>query len=97
MKTKGVLEWVHSDVMGPMETKSRGGSRFVVTFIDDFLRYIVTHYIENKSEVTDRFIEYKALMENQLSRKIKCIRTDNGTEYVNRRFSGVCRKSGIMH
>ena len=36
VKTKGVLELVHSDVMGPMETKSRGGSRFVVTFIDDF-------------------------------------------------------------
>ncbi|CAI5720727.1 unnamed protein product [Peronospora effusa] len=52
------------------------------------------YYIENKSEVTDRFIEYK---DNQLSKKIKCIRTDNGTEYVNRRFSGVCRKSGIMH
>ncbi|CAI5728478.1 unnamed protein product [Peronospora effusa] len=78
VKTKEVLQLVHSDVMGPMETKSRGGSRFV-------------------SEVTDRFIEYKAFMENQLSKKIKCIGTDNGTKYVNRRFSGVCRKSGIMH
>uniref|UniRef100_A0AAV1U517 Polyprotein n=1 Tax=Peronospora matthiolae TaxID=2874970 RepID=A0AAV1U517_9STRA len=97
VKTKEVLQLVHSDVMGPMESKSRGGSRFVVTFIDDYSRYIVAYYIENKSEVTDRFIEYKALMENQLSKKIKCIRTDNGTEYVNRRFSGVCRKSGIMH
>ena len=94
MKTKGVLELVHSDVMGPMETKSRGGSRFVVTFINDFPRCIVAYYIENKSEVADHFIEY---MENQLSKKIKYIRTDNGTEYVNRRFSGVCRKSGIMH
>ena len=97
VKTKGVLELVHSDAMGPMETKSRGGSRFIVTFIDDFSRFIVAYYIENKSEVTDRFIEYKALMENQLSKKIKCIRTDNGTEYVNRRFSSGCRKSGITH
>ena len=97
VKTKEVLELVHSDVMGPMETKSQGGSRFVVTFIDDFSRYIVAYYIENKSEVTDRFIEYKTLMENQLSRRIKCIRTDNGSEYVNRRFSGVCGKFGIVH
>ena len=33
VKTMEVLELVHSDFMGPMETKSRGGSRFVVTFM----------------------------------------------------------------
>ncbi|CAI5707227.1 unnamed protein product [Peronospora effusa] len=71
VKIKEVLQLVHSDVMGPMETKSRGGSRFVVNFIDDFSRYTVAYNIENKSEVTDRFIEYKALMKNQLSKKIK--------------------------
>ena len=70
VKTKELLQLVHSDVMVPMKTKSRGGSRFVVTFIDDFSRYIVAYCIENKSEVTDRFIEYKALMENRLSKKI---------------------------
>ena len=32
-----------------------------------------------------------------MSKKIKCIRTYHGTEYVNRRFSGGCRKSGITH
>ena len=36
VKTKEVLELAHSDVMGPMETKSRGGSRFVVILIDIF-------------------------------------------------------------
>ena len=71
VETKEVLQLVHSDVMGPMVLKSRGGSKFVVTFIDNYSRYIVAYYIENKSEVTDRFIEYKALMEDQLSKKIK--------------------------
>ena len=71
VRTKEVLKLVHSDVMGPTETKSRGGSRFFVTFIDDFSRYIVAYYTEIKSEVTYRFVEYKALMENQVSKKIK--------------------------
>lgn len=39
VKSKNVLEFVHSDVTGPMETKSRGGSRLFVTFIDDFSIY----------------------------------------------------------
>ena len=95
VKTKEALVIIHSDVMGPMETKSQGGSRFILSFIDDFTREIVAYYNSNKPEVMDSFVEYKALIENQLSKKIKCIRTFNGSEY--RRFSGMCQKLGIVH
>ena len=78
--TTSLLQVIHSDVMGPMETKSQGRARFVVTFLDDFSRYVVAYYIAHKSDVVDKFIEYKSMMENQLSTKIKCIRTDNGGE-----------------
>ena len=33
-----LLQLVHSDVNGPMEVQSLGGSRYFVTFIDDFSR-----------------------------------------------------------
>ncbi len=33
-----LLELVHSDVCGPMKTTSRGGARYFIIFIDDFLR-----------------------------------------------------------
>ncbi len=33
-----LLELVHSDVCGPMKTTSRGGARYFVTFINDFLK-----------------------------------------------------------
>ncbi|KAI9920206.1 hypothetical protein PsorP6_016084 [Peronosclerospora sorghi] len=39
VKTDKPLQIIHSDVIGPVETKSQGGSRFVVTFIDDYSRY----------------------------------------------------------
>ena len=35
IKIKTPLELVHSDVIGPMRTKSQGGSRYMVSFIDD--------------------------------------------------------------
>ena len=34
--TTDVLELVHSDVCGPMNTPPVGGSMYFVTFIDDF-------------------------------------------------------------
>ncbi len=30
------LELVHSDVLGPVDRPSLGGSRYFITFIDDF-------------------------------------------------------------
>lgn len=39
-KTKTTLELVHSDVMGPMRTKSQESSRYMVSVIDDYSRYV---------------------------------------------------------
>nr|CCA16693.1 hypothetical protein ALNC14_028360 [Albugo laibachii Nc14] len=33
----------------------------------------------------------------QTTKQLKCIRTDNGTEYVDKRFDAECRRSGIVH
>ena len=40
-KTSKLLELVHSDVKGPIETESLGGSRYFTTFIDDFFDGLV--------------------------------------------------------
>ncbi|KAG4039166.1 hypothetical protein PC123_g25279 [Phytophthora cactorum] len=36
VKSAGVLDLVHTDVMGSMQTKTPGGCMYVVTFIDDY-------------------------------------------------------------
>ena len=39
-------------------------------------------FIKNKSEVLEKFIELKALIENASGKKIKVLRYDNGGEYI---------------
>lgn len=39
------------------------------------------HYF-SKKEMLKTFKEFKAMVENQVGRKIKILRTDNGTDYV---------------
>ena len=34
------MELIHSDLCGPMHIQSQGGSRYFLTFIDDYTRYI---------------------------------------------------------
>lgn len=94
---KQILELIHSDVCGPMSCNSIGGSRYYVTFIDDFTRKIFVYVIKNKNQVYDCFLKFKNFVENQTSKKIKILRSDNGTEYVNSKFQTLCATSGIQH
>lgn len=42
-KTPSPFEIAHSDVMGPMRPESKGGAKFVLTFIDDFSRCVFVY------------------------------------------------------
>ncbi|KAI9915328.1 hypothetical protein PsorP6_007596 [Peronosclerospora sorghi] len=39
VKTDGVLQLVHMDMMGPMKTQSHGGAKYVLVIIDDLLSF----------------------------------------------------------
>jgi hypothetical protein len=63
-RTKGILELIHSDVFGPVPVPSLGKSVYYVSFIDDFSRNTWIYFLRKKSEVFDKFKEFKALVEN---------------------------------
>lgn len=96
-RAKSLLQLVHSDLCGPMESKSLGGAKYFLTFIDDFSRKVFVYIIKSKSEVKAKFTEFKAMVENQMDKTIKAIRTDNGLEYCNEELGGHLRKAGIRH
>ncbi|KAL0373808.1 UNVERIFIED_CONTAM: Retrovirus-related Pol polyprotein from transposon TNT 1-94 [Sesamum radiatum] len=95
-KTEGILDYVHSDVWGPTRESSLGGSLYYVTFIDDFSRKVWVYFLKQKSEVFAKFKLWKAEVENQTGRKIKFLRSDNGTEYTDSQFQKFCEEHGIQ-
>jgi hypothetical protein len=94
-REKGILELIHSDVFGPVPVPSLGKSMYYVSFIDDFSRNTWIYFLRNKSEVFDKFKEFKALVENETEKKIKVLRTDNGGEFCRNEFEEFCKKCGI--
>lgn len=92
-----LLSIVHTDICGPMETTSLGGSKYYILFVDDYSRMAFIYFIENKNEALKCFKEYKAVAENQLQKKIKILRSDNGLEFCNKEFDLFLNKSGILH
>lgn len=92
-----LLERVHSDVCGPFSVNSYGGAKYYVSFVDDHSRKVFIYTMRSKSEVFDKFMEFKNRVENEKEMKIKVLRSDNGTEYDNNTFANFFRKHGIKY
>ncbi|XP_060965609.1 uncharacterized protein LOC133034525 [Cannabis sativa] len=79
-----VLELIHTDICGPFPTPSWNGQQYFVSSIDDYSRYAYLFLLHEKSQVLDVLKSFKAEVENQLSKRIKQIRSDRGGEYYGR-------------
>jgi len=97
MRTKGILELIHSDLCGPIETQSIGGAKYFFTLIDDYSKRIFIYTLESKNQVPEMFRNFKKLVENQTGRRIRILRTDNGKEYVKTRMINLLKEEGIKH
>ena len=86
---------VHTDVWGTSLVSSLWGSRFYVTFIDDFSRKVWVYFLKHKSDVFETFKKWKAEVESQSGLKVKCLRSDNGGEYEKLEFKAFCAAEGI--
>jgi len=85
IRAKAKLDLIHTDLGGPY-IRSPSGYRYFMVFVDDFSRYIWIWFLKTKDKVatSNAIKEFKEYTKNQFKRKIKRIRTDNGTrEYIN--------------
>jgi hypothetical protein len=94
-RVEGILQLVHNDFFGLVSVPSLGKSVYYVSFIDKFSRNTLIHFLRKKSEVFDKFKEFKALVENQTEKRIKVLRTNNGGEFYGNEFEEFCKKCGI--
>lgn len=91
-----VLDLIHTDVCGPMETKSLSGFRYFITLTDDHSRYCVLYFMRKKSEVAEKIQQYVRMVQTQFNRTPKAIRSDNGGEYTCEVLKRFYRQNGIL-
>ena len=56
----------------------------ILSFIDGYSRYSYLFLIHEKSQSLDVFETFKVEVENQLNKRIKCVRSDHGGEHYGR-------------
>ena len=93
--TKGILDYIHSDLWGPSSAPSHGGAHYMLTCIDDFSRKVWVYILKHKSEAFQRFKEWKIMVEKQTGKSVKNLRIDNGLEFCSNDFNFFCNSEGI--
>ena len=68
---------------------------YFVSFIENYSRKVWVYFMQHKSKTFAKFKVWKAEVENQTWRKIKCLKSDNGIEYTDSKFTELCEQHEI--
>ncbi|GKE06204.1 putative ribonuclease H-like domain-containing protein [Tanacetum coccineum] len=89
------LQLLHMDLFGPTSVRSINHKTYCLVIIDDFSRFSWVFFLRTKDETSGILKDFIRQIENQLNKKVKTIRCDNGTEFKNRDMIEFCGSKGI--
>ena len=95
-KASKTLEIVSTDLAGPLPVTKSGFKYFMTTY-DNFTGLSLVNVLKEKSEVASTLIDNLNWLENQSSFKVRYVRSDNGSEFVNSTTENFFKLKGIEH
>ncbi|XP_021860795.1 uncharacterized protein [Spinacia oleracea] len=76
------FDLIHMDLWGSYRIRNLDGASYFLTIVDDHSRITCTYLIHNKLQVQKVMSEFISMVETQFYKRVKKIRSDNGTEIV---------------
>ena len=95
-KAKECLELVYTNVYGSFNVHAWEGYEYFISFMDDYPKFRCVYLMHRKFDALDKFIEFKAGIENQLGKHIKTLQSDRGSEYLSTQFDSFLKKHEIL-
>ncbi|GJS42659.1 retrovirus-related pol polyprotein from transposon TNT 1-94 [Tanacetum coccineum] len=92
-----VLHTLHMDLCGPMRTESINGKKYVLVIVDDYTRFGWVRFLRTKDETPQVVEKFIVKTQRALNATVRFVRTDNGTEFVNKTLDGWFESVGISH
>nr|GEV66732.1 hypothetical protein [Tanacetum cinerariifolium] len=81
---------LHMELFGQTFVKSLNTKSYCLVITDDYSRFTWVFFLATKDEATPIITTFLTGIENQLSLKVKVIRSDNGTEFKNSDLNQFC-------
>nr|GEZ26641.1 hypothetical protein [Tanacetum cinerariifolium] len=95
--SKGRLNFLHLDLCGPMPVASINGKKYIMVIVDDYSRYTWTLFLCSKDETPEVLKEFLIMIQRNLQALVITIRTDRGTEFLNKTLNAFFKEEGIEH
>jgi hypothetical protein len=87
---------IHSDVWGPALVETKGGKRHYINYTDDKTWFTNLYLLAKKSEAFKSYKDYEAWCFTQLNAHIKTLHSDQGKEYLGKKFILHLNSKGIQ-
>ncbi|GKA04487.1 retrovirus-related pol polyprotein from transposon TNT 1-94, partial [Tanacetum coccineum] len=95
--SKRWLNLLHMDLCGPMRAASINRKRYILVIVDDYSRYTWTHFLHSKDETPEVLKDFLTMIQRNLQAPVISVRTDRGTEFLNKTLNAFFKEEGIEH
>ncbi|GJW25778.1 retrovirus-related pol polyprotein from transposon TNT 1-94 [Tanacetum coccineum] len=95
--SKGRLNLLHMDLCGPMRVASINGKKYILVIVDDYSRYTWTLFLRSKDETPEVLKDFLTMIQRNLQAPVISVRTDRGTEFLNKTLNAFFKEEGIEH
>ena len=89
------LEFVHTDLAGPIEPASKEGFRYAISFTDDCSGVVFVYFLKSKNGAAAALEQF--LADSAPYGDVKRLRSDNGSEFTAAEFKNILIKNKIKH
>ncbi|GJV10014.1 retrovirus-related pol polyprotein from transposon TNT 1-94 [Tanacetum coccineum] len=88
---------LHMDLCGPMRVASINGKKYILVIVDDYSRYTWTLFLRSKDETPEVLKDFLTMIQRNLQAQVLTVRTDRGTEFLNKTLHAYFKEEGIKH
>ncbi|KAA1120908.1 hypothetical protein PGTUg99_050100 [Puccinia graminis f. sp. tritici] len=94
--TQFTLQRLHMDLVGPINPPSVSGFKYFLTIVNQYSSFKFVRFLKAKSDTFEEFKRFVNLVENLQDHSIKEVVSDQGGEFVNKKFAQFAAKKGIL-
>ncbi|GKA39465.1 putative ribonuclease H-like domain-containing protein [Tanacetum coccineum] len=92
-----VLHTLHMYLCGLLRVQSINGKKYILVIVDDYSRFTWVKFLRSKDETPVFVINLLKQLQVGLNKTVRFVRTDNGTEFVNKNLTDYYESVGITH
>ncbi|GJY34640.1 retrovirus-related pol polyprotein from transposon TNT 1-94 [Tanacetum coccineum] len=92
-----VLHTLHMDLCGPLRVQSINGKKYILVIVDDYSTFTWVKFLRSKDETPIFVINLLKQLQVGLNKTVRFVRTDNGTEFVNKNLTYFYERVGITY